>query len=185
MCHRYSKYHMSTTHGCTGAWITGSIDRHSQPRGVVRDTDESPSLFRNQDGLRSGLEAAAGITGKPVPWVAAAASPRSHLDDASTSSDPPSPSARAETSDLASQRHPSAVSRGLVLPQPRVSLGRKASSRGLLGWASSLVEAVALRAIMGFLRQTVTKVRIRDLKAHVVKHHRCKRRWDCSDCGVW
>lgn len=46
-----------------------------------------------------------------------------------------------------------------MLPQPRVSVGRKAWGRRVAGWGFSAVEAVAVRAIIGFLRKTVMKVR--------------------------
>ncbi|CAN0083806.1 unnamed protein product, partial [Ectocarpus fasciculatus] len=124
----------------------------------------------HEDGLRSGLEAAAGITGKPVPWVAAAAAaaasaaatsgtatPRSPTPSSSSppSSFPPSPSGADEGH--ASSAPPPSQTRGLVLPQPRVSLGRTAWTRRVAEWGCSMVEAVAVRAICGFLRRTVAK----------------------------
>lgn len=114
-----------------------------------------------QDGLRSGLEAAAGITGKAVPW-AGAASPPSPVGNASPSPSPPSPSTlvvgRPRTIGEPS-RASSATARGLVLPQPRVSVGRKAWGRRVAGWGFSAVEAFAVRAIIVFLRKTVAKVK--------------------------
>lgn len=128
--------------------------------GTVQPSLTSTKCFTIQDGLRSGLEAAAGITGKAVPWVGAT-SPRFPLTNTSSpSSDPPSPTTLGETR---SQVQISAPGRGLVLPQPRVSLRSKAWSTRVMGWGLSMVEAVAIRAIAGFLRQTVVKVRALDL----------------------
>ena len=112
--------------------------------------------------MRSGLEAAAGITGKAVPW-AGAASPASPIRNASASSAPPSPSTLLVVSGQTLTRngwgYSSSPGRDLVLPQPRVSVGRKAWGRRVAGWGFSAVEAVAVRAIIGFLRKTVMKVR--------------------------
>ncbi|CAM9760750.1 unnamed protein product, partial [Ectocarpus sp. 12 AP-2014] len=117
----------------------------------------------HEDGLRSGLEAAAGITGKAVPWVATSAAtpgtanPRSPTTSSSPSSSlPPSPSGAEGHASSALPPLPSQT-RGLVLPQPRVSLGRTAWTRRVAEWGCSMVEAVAVRAICGFLRRTVAK----------------------------
>ena len=136
----------------------------------------TPTHPNFQDGLRSGLEAAAGITGKAVPWVlaptpasaataaaavAAAAPPGSPSADAAppssspSSSLPPSPTRRLS---VASHASVPPLSRGLVLPQPRVCLaGRTTWVRRVAGWGVSAVEALAVRAIAGFLQHTVAK----------------------------
>lgn len=52
---------------------------------------------------------------------------------------------------------------GLVLPQPRVVVGGKGLVERVVGWGFAMVEAIAVRAILGFLRRTVVKVRSVDV----------------------
>eukprot|EP00752_Nemacystus_decipiens_P004454 g4067.t1 len=112
----------------------------------------------HEDGLRSGLEAAAGITGKAVPWVlapGAAAAAAAPVSSSPSSGLPPSPTRALSVASQAS----TPLSRGLVLPQPRVcTAGRRTTwTRRVAGWGVSAVEALAVRAIAGFLRHTVSK----------------------------
>ncbi|CAN0082345.1 unnamed protein product [Pylaiella littoralis] len=116
----------------------------------------------HEDGLRSGLEAAAGITGKPVPWVAAAAASRSSPSSPTSSLlvalSPTRRASSVASSHASSSASTPTLSRGLVLPQPRVSTRSRASwNRRAARWGVSVVEAVAVRAIAGFLRRTVAK----------------------------
>ncbi len=148
------------------------------------DRNPPPRIGHLQDGLRSGLEVAAGITGKAVPWVIAAAtaaaaaaaatttSPRSPSGDTAADADPDAAAADAAASSspppslslppsptraLSVASHASTPGRGLVLPQPRVSPGQTAWSGRVVGWGVAAVEALALRAICRFLRHTVAK----------------------------
>lgn len=64
----------------------------------------------------------------------------------------------AQCVEIVGNKNASRASHGLVMPQPRVVVRGKGLGRRVMGWAVAILEAVAVRAIVGFLRRTVIKV---------------------------
>ncbi|CAM9147396.1 unnamed protein product, partial [Sphacelaria rigidula] len=111
----------------------------------------------HEDGLRSGLEAATGITGKPVPWATQKQAGGTPEISPKSRASPLIQSNPEVASTPTSNGHASLVGQGLVLPQPRIVVGGKGLYERVWGWASALVEAICVRAIVSFLRRTVVK----------------------------
>ncbi|CAM9148653.1 unnamed protein product [Chrysoparadoxa australica] len=106
----------------------------------------------HEDGLRTGLLAATGITGKPVPWMRESVEGNASAQVAKAAG-----KGNGHSSEQNGAAAAALVHQELVAPQPTVAVAKRRMASRIRSGLSGIVSAAAAVFVRSFMRRSLTK----------------------------